>query len=72
MYVCMFLWFLGDMYTPESGESEPDWVQTEQKHFSEFRDTNKVQEKKIARLSKQFMRMGLTPKPLHVEISQPV
>ncbi|TNM94291.1 reticulocalbin-3 isoform X2 [Takifugu flavidus] len=33
--------YIGDMYTPESGESEPDWVQTEKKHFSEFRDTNK-------------------------------
>lgn len=32
----------GDMYTPENGESEPDWVQTERKHFSEFRDANKV------------------------------
>lgn len=40
-------WFLGDMYTPESGESEPDWVQTEKKQFSEFRDTNKVKEKRL-------------------------
>ncbi len=32
----------GDMYTPENGESEPDWVQTEKKHFSECRDANKV------------------------------
>lgn len=30
------------MYTPEDGESEPDWVQTEKKHFLEFRDSNKV------------------------------
>lgn len=30
------------MYTPEPGESEPDWVQTERKQFSEYRDTNKV------------------------------
>ena len=30
------------MYTPEDGEKEPDWVQTERKQFSEFRDTNKV------------------------------
>ncbi|KPP64275.1 reticulocalbin-3-like [Scleropages formosus] len=27
--------------SPEDGESEPEWVQTEKKHFSEFRDTNK-------------------------------
>ncbi|XP_062388192.1 reticulocalbin-3 isoform X2 [Sardina pilchardus] len=33
--------YIGDMYTPETGESEPDWVQTEKKHFIEFRDTNK-------------------------------
>ncbi|XP_073318329.1 reticulocalbin-3 isoform X1 [Pagrus major] len=33
--------YIGDMYTPENGEREPDWVQTERKHFSEFRDTNK-------------------------------
>ena len=33
---------LGDMYAPENGESEPDWVQTEKKHFAEFRDVNKV------------------------------
>lgn len=33
--------YIGDMYTPESGESEPEWLQTERKHFSEFRDANK-------------------------------
>uniref|UniRef100_A0A3P8W1X1 Reticulocalbin 3, EF-hand calcium binding domain n=1 Tax=Cynoglossus semilaevis TaxID=244447 RepID=A0A3P8W1X1_CYNSE len=33
--------YLGDMYTPESGESEPEWVQTEKKHFIEIRDANK-------------------------------
>ncbi|XP_023151712.2 reticulocalbin-3 isoform X1 [Amphiprion ocellaris] len=33
--------YIGDMFSPEDGESEPDWVQTERKHFSEFRDTNK-------------------------------
>ncbi|CAG5898969.1 unnamed protein product, partial [Menidia menidia] len=33
--------YIGDMFTPEEGESEPDWVQTERKHFLEFRDTNK-------------------------------
>lgn len=30
------------MFTPEGGENEPDWVSTEKKHFSEFRDVNKV------------------------------
>lgn len=40
MYFC----FIGDMFTPEEGESEPDWVQTEKKQFSEFRDLNKVKE----------------------------
>ncbi|XP_034046633.1 reticulocalbin-3 [Thalassophryne amazonica] len=33
--------YIGDMFTPEDGESEPDWVQTEKKQFVEFRDTNK-------------------------------
>ncbi|KAG7466581.1 reticulocalbin-3 isoform X1 [Solea senegalensis] len=34
--------YIGDMYsTPESGESEPEWVQTEKNHFLEFRDVNK-------------------------------
>ncbi|XP_045066788.1 reticulocalbin-3 isoform X1 [Coregonus clupeaformis] len=33
--------YIGDMFTPENGESEPDWVLTEKKHFTEFRDTNK-------------------------------
>ncbi|XP_069566029.1 reticulocalbin-3 isoform X2 [Brachyistius frenatus] len=33
--------YIGDMYTTEDGEGEPDWVQTERKHFNEFRDTNK-------------------------------
>ncbi|KAG7492144.1 hypothetical protein MATL_G00011280 [Megalops atlanticus] len=33
--------YIGDMFTPEKGESEPDWVQTERKHFSETRDVNK-------------------------------
>lgn len=33
--------YIGDMFVPENGESEPDWVQTEKKHFSEFRDVNK-------------------------------
>ncbi|KAM8825279.1 reticulocalbin-3 isoform X1 [Synchiropus splendidus] len=32
--------YIGDMFTPEEGESEPDWVLTERKHFSEFRDVN--------------------------------
>lgn len=33
---------VGDMFTPEEGESEPEWVTTERKHFSEYRDLNKV------------------------------
>nr|XP_046163345.1 reticulocalbin-3 isoform X1 [Oncorhynchus gorbuscha] len=33
--------YIGDMFTPENGESEPDWVLTEKKHFTEIRDTNK-------------------------------
>ncbi|XP_060945677.1 reticulocalbin-3 isoform X1 [Limanda limanda] len=33
--------YIGDMYTPENGESEPEWIQTERKHFAEFRDANK-------------------------------
>ncbi|XP_056143299.1 reticulocalbin-3 isoform X2 [Lampris incognitus] len=33
--------YIGDMFTPENGESEPEWVQTEKKHFTEVRDANK-------------------------------
>ncbi|XP_034751023.1 reticulocalbin-3 [Etheostoma cragini] len=33
--------YIGDMFNPEDGEREPDWVTTERKHFSEFRDANK-------------------------------
>ncbi|KAM3597988.1 uncharacterized protein V6R79_012105 [Siganus canaliculatus] len=33
--------YIGDMYTPEDGEGEPDWVQTERKNFLDFRDINK-------------------------------
>ncbi|XP_077475246.1 reticulocalbin-3 isoform X1 [Stigmatopora argus] len=33
--------YIGDMYTPEEGENEPEWVQTEKKHFTDLRDTNK-------------------------------
>ncbi|KAA8584802.1 hypothetical protein FQN60_003496, partial [Etheostoma spectabile] len=33
--------YIGDMFTPEDGEREPDWVTTEKKHFAEFRDANK-------------------------------
>ncbi|KAG7459877.1 hypothetical protein MATL_G00215100 [Megalops atlanticus] len=32
--------YIGDMFSPEDGESEPEWVQTERKQFSEFRDVN--------------------------------
>ncbi|XP_061606398.1 reticulocalbin-3 isoform X1 [Phyllopteryx taeniolatus] len=32
--------YIGDMYTLEEGESEPEWVQTEKKHFTDFRDAN--------------------------------
>lgn len=37
----VFLLTVGDMYNPEDGETEPDWVTTEKKQFSEFRDMNK-------------------------------
>ncbi|XP_061568883.1 reticulocalbin-3 isoform X1 [Cololabis saira] len=33
--------YIGDMFTPEEGESEPAWVATEKKQFTEVRDTNK-------------------------------
>ncbi|XP_048847482.1 reticulocalbin-3 isoform X1 [Brienomyrus brachyistius] len=33
--------YIGDMFTPENSESEPDWVKTEKNHFVEFRDINK-------------------------------
>lgn len=28
------------MYTPEGGEAEPEWVESERQQFSEFRDKN--------------------------------
>ena len=34
--------FSGDMFTPENGEKEPDWVLTERQHFHQIRDENKV------------------------------
>lgn len=46
------------MYTSENGEKEPDWVQTERTHFSEFRDTNKVKKKKTKLLS--FLSAAVT------------
>lgn len=46
VYQCMYFCFIGDMFTPENGESEPDWVQTEKQQFSELRDINKVKEQK--------------------------
>ncbi|XP_077591019.1 reticulocalbin-3 isoform X2 [Stigmatopora nigra] len=33
--------YIGDMFTPEEGESEPEWVQNEKKHFTDLRDANK-------------------------------
>nr|XP_015208828.1 PREDICTED: reticulocalbin-1-like [Lepisosteus oculatus] len=33
--------YIGDMFTPDEGEAEPDWVQKERQQFSEFRDLNK-------------------------------
>ncbi|KAM6896024.1 calumenin-A [Lycodopsis pacificus] len=33
--------YIGDMHTSETGEEEPEWVESERKQFSEFRDKNK-------------------------------
>ncbi|MBN3280391.1 CALU protein, partial [Polyodon spathula] len=33
--------YIGDMYTAEAGEAEPDWLKTEREQFREFRDINK-------------------------------
>ncbi|XP_032869184.1 calumenin-like isoform X2 [Amblyraja radiata] len=33
--------YVGDMYSPVDGESEPDWVKNEQEQFRRFRDLNK-------------------------------
>uniref|UniRef100_A0A8C3FHY2 Reticulocalbin 3 n=1 Tax=Chrysemys picta bellii TaxID=8478 RepID=A0A8C3FHY2_CHRPI len=33
--------YIGDMYTPESGEPEPDWVQSERQQFLDFRDLDR-------------------------------
>lgn len=32
--------YIGDMYSPENGEEEPDWVKSEREQFAEFRDKN--------------------------------
>lgn len=32
--------YIGDMWTPEDGGAEPEWVGAERKQFSEFRDKN--------------------------------
>ncbi|KAJ4922744.1 hypothetical protein JOQ06_004147 [Pogonophryne albipinna] len=32
--------YIGDMFTSEDGEDEPDWVASERQQFSEFRDKN--------------------------------
>lgn len=33
--------YIGDMFLPEDGEKEPEWVVNERKQFHEFRDFNK-------------------------------
>uniref|UniRef100_A0A8C3SVM4 EF-hand domain-containing protein n=1 Tax=Chelydra serpentina TaxID=8475 RepID=A0A8C3SVM4_CHESE len=33
--------YIGDMYTPESGEPEPEWVQSERQQFLDFRDLDR-------------------------------
>ncbi|KAM9845904.1 calumenin-A isoform 1-T2 [Aulostomus maculatus] len=33
--------YIGDMFTAEDGEDEPDWVASERQQFAEFRDKNK-------------------------------
>ena len=33
--------YIGDMYEKDSAEEEPEWIPTEQEHFSSIRDTNK-------------------------------
>ena len=32
--------YIGDMYSGDSGEAEPDWVKTEREQFTQFRDKN--------------------------------
>ncbi|XP_061570163.1 calumenin-A [Cololabis saira] len=32
--------YIGDMFQPEDGEEEPEWVATERQQFAEFRDKN--------------------------------
>ncbi|XP_030006984.1 calumenin-A-like [Sphaeramia orbicularis] len=32
--------YIGDMYSPEEGKEEPEWVKSEQQQFVEFRDKN--------------------------------
>ncbi|XP_038639349.1 reticulocalbin-3 isoform X4 [Scyliorhinus canicula] len=33
--------YISDMYTPEEGQPEPDWVRNEKEQFRDFRDANK-------------------------------
>ncbi|XP_033117476.1 calumenin-B-like isoform X2 [Anneissia japonica] len=32
--------YIGDMFIPENGEEEPDWVKTEREQFGQYRDKN--------------------------------
>ncbi|XP_077292066.1 calumenin B scf [Arctopsyche grandis] len=33
--------YIGDMYRPDDGSEEPEWVQNEREQFTQYRDTNK-------------------------------
>uniref|UniRef100_A0A8C4QKC7 Reticulocalbin-3 n=1 Tax=Eptatretus burgeri TaxID=7764 RepID=A0A8C4QKC7_EPTBU len=48
--------YLGDMYEPLEGESEPDWVKTEREHFVKFRDENQD-----GKMDRQEMRAWIMP-----------
>jgi len=33
--------YIGDMFNADSGEEEPDWIETEKKQFTDYRDKDK-------------------------------
>ncbi|KAJ8402561.1 hypothetical protein AAFF_G00366440 [Aldrovandia affinis] len=51
--------YIGDMFNPEDGESEPEWVTTEKKQFAEFRDLNKDGALDASEVSKWIIPEGI-------------
>lgn len=48
--------YIGDMYKPESDESEPEWVETEREQFSKYRDMDQD-----GKLSENEIKLWIMP-----------